>query len=415
MNKVAICFMTKDRVELSQQTILPLLGRQDKFDLWWMDGSTTLEGEELPERYATHAVRHNVRGGPDAAVAYAVTTCLDAGYDYIGIVENDVLLGSGWFENTMALFDRAQGDGLRAGAASARCYEDRVLFRREGYNVCHNLGFGMVIWTRKAAGLMLKYMRTSWTLENRRTFMRLANVDIGTYWAFRIGEHWLCADWGVDRVLADHGLCSVALDPSPVEMIGQDPPLDKQGLVLATGRDLGFAHDTPSNFERFVANQGAIGAGNVSATASVPLYQVGVGGFMYFPHHFGEFRDFEMDDNWQLHWLMGFGPFAYRAGPNGATMRMRISGPCQISASGHDKGGTLRIRDLDSGYEVDPMLPAANGQQASIMGVLVPGQVCDRVIELEASPGVLICGITVEQPQATTGFSFNHAALPPVA
>ena len=412
MNKTAICFMSKDRCELSRRTIEPLLHQRDKFDLWWMDGSTTPEGEKLPDYYAADYVRHNVRGGPDAAVAYAVTECLNRGYLYVGIVENDVLLGDDWFARTMALFDRGLDDGLHVGAASARCYEDRVLFQRGGYNVVHNLGFGMVIWTHEAARLMLKHMRTSWTMENRRVFMHLAGVDIGHYWAFGLGEHWLCADWGVDRVLAAHGLASVALDPSPVEMIGQDPPLERQGLTLATGRDLGRKGD----FIRFVDRMADIRQGRVRPPSDPFMYQVGNGGWMAFAHQLPAFAHYEHNDKWRLKWVQGYGPFAWQATEAGAKVSLEVSGPCAFMCSGGDKGSQVRVRDRDSGYECEPVLHGPQDGNSPIFSVGIPGTVTTRMVEIEAMvPGAVLHGFTVQEPQRLdSAYVFDHSVLPPV-
>jgi len=424
VTKVAICFLTKDRVELSKQTIQPLI--DSDADIWWFDGSSSSEGKGLPQYFDSPVadkqvltgLRHNVLGGPDAAVAYAVTTLLASPehYTHIGLLENDVLLDDDWFERTMDLFEQARSIGLFAGAVSPRCYEDRVLFQYSGFNVMHNLGFGSVIWTREAAELMLKYMRTHWTLENRRAFAQLSGADIGNYWAFRVGEHWLCADWGVDRVLAQHGLCSLALDPSPVEMIGQVPPLKEQGLVLATGRKIGLTHDTPENFKRFVERQLALRTPALQeSVASVPIYQVGSGGWMYFAHQLAGFPRYERSGEWRLKWMQGFGPFGYRSDASGATIRLEVSGGCAVLATGYEKGGSILVRDLASGYEVDPLLPPQHEGTAAIMAVMVPSNVSTRIIEIVAEPGVIICGLTVEEPQPLNKlFSFDHTVLPPV-
>lgn len=413
--KIALCFMTKDRVELSKQTFPRLQEAYDAgADIWWLDGSVTKEGEELPEKMADNGmiVRHNVRGGPDAAVAYAVTECLRSGYDYIGIIENDVLLGEGWFKPTMDLFLREVGGHV--GAVSARCYEDRVLFKREGHNVMHNLGFGMVIWTAQAARLMLKHMRTHRTLENRRTFARLAGVDIGTYWAFRVGDGWVCADWGVDRVLAEHGLCSLALDPSPVEMIGQVPPLHEQGLTLATGRDLGLAHDTAKNFDFFRQRLQAIRRGDVAILASPSVYEPGPG-WMHFAHQLGAFQDYYIEGDVRLRWTQGFGPFGYRADADGVKISLRVSGPASFMVSGLEKGGAIWVRDLESGYEANPVLPPAAANEASIMGIAVPGETASRILEIELSKNTVLFGLMTQFPQPLkTNFSFDHAMLPPI-
>ena len=258
MNRVAIGFSTCDRVELSRQSIEPLLSAAGGFDLHWIDGSKTTEGKELPRQYdgQYHMLHTDVRGGSGPAIVYALTMMLAAksfapspgtvgsqqshrewqrGYDHIGLVENDVVLPHDWFDKTMALFEQGRRDGLDVGAVSARCYEDRILIQRPGYAICHNLGAGMIVFTREAAELVLQHYRTQWTTENRHTFAMLTRTDIGKYWAFRGQEHFLVADWRWDALLASHGFASLALTPSPVTMIGQVPPLEQQGLTIATG------------------------------------------------------------------------------------------------------------------------------------------------------------------------------------
>src|ERR1700681_2930885 len=173
MTRVAIAFLTKDRVELTKQSIVPVCDAP--VDIFFVDGSETPEGREFPRKYCLQEKRleqlaerlgtvefhDDIKGGADAAVAYALTKMLaDPLYDYVGIVESDVLLEPRWFELTMALFE-----GYGVGAVSARSYRDRVLFQRDGYAVMHNLGYGMVIWSRKAATLALSHFRTCWTRE----------------------------------------------------------------------------------------------------------------------------------------------------------------------------------------------------------------------------------------------------------
>ena len=414
MTKVALCFMTKDRAELSKRSIEPLLGCDA--DLWWMDGSNTLEGQALPDKYLGNGqsakprnMRWNVIGGPDAAVAYAVTECLkNESYTHIGIVENDVLLQEGWFEPTMALFDRARQDGLEAGAVSARCYEDRVLFQRDGYDVMHNLGFGLVIWTREAARLMLKYLRTSWTMENRRVFSRLGGFDIGRFWAFGLGEHWLCADWGVDRAIAGHGLASIALDPSPVEMIGQDPPLEKQGLTLATGRKLAREGD----FQRFVETTRAIREGSLQLQQNSFVYQVGNGGWLAFVHQLASFPDYQISGGWRLKWHQGYGPFGFQIAEPGATLQLRVGGACAFMVSGGDKGAQIKVRDLYSGYECEPFLQGTTNGQTPLMTLIIPGVMGSRMVEVSGEPGAIVHGLTFEEPQLLNDTAFDHSRLP---
>src|SRR5262245_1838659 len=233
MNKLGIAFTSKDRPELSARTIEPLLS--STFDCWWLDGSDTKAGEDLPWTFRgkVHSIHSNVRGGADAAIVYALSTLYDAGYEFIGLCENDVLLPRDWFSKTMDLFYRMYDPPFPVGAVSARCYEDRILLQRDGYAVCHNIGAGHVIFRREVVPLILDHYRTGWTTTNRRVFAQRCGLDIGAWWAFRGGQHWLTADWHFDTVLAAHGYASLALTPSDVEMIGQDPPLEEQGLRIA--------------------------------------------------------------------------------------------------------------------------------------------------------------------------------------
>src|ERR1700678_2169513 len=77
MNRVAIAFSTRDRVELSKRTVEPLL-QPDKFDTFWFDGSDTEEGQAFPlaEGNPVKEIRHNIRGGADATIVYALTNML---------------------------------------------------------------------------------------------------------------------------------------------------------------------------------------------------------------------------------------------------------------------------------------------------------------------------------------------------
>src|SRR5580693_593828 len=74
MNKIAIAFLTRDRVDLSKRTIAPLL-QPDKFDLFWIDGSDEARGQGFVESFRgkVYRVYGNVKGGADTAVVYALT------------------------------------------------------------------------------------------------------------------------------------------------------------------------------------------------------------------------------------------------------------------------------------------------------------------------------------------------------
>lgn len=401
MKKTAIAFSTKDRAHLSRQSVIPLL-QPDKFDLWWIDGSLTLEGQELPEEYnhGMHLVQ-GVRGGADAAIVYSLTEMLKAGYEVIGLCENDVLLHADWFGPTIRLFERGAADGLEVGAVSPRCYEDRVLIQREGYAVCHNLGAGVVLFSRRAVELILEHYRTGWWPDNRAVFSQLSGLDIGQWGAFRTNAQWLTADWHFDTILAHHGLASMALTPSPVEMIGQDPPLEEQGLRLAKEPALLLRNNQA--FKRFVANTAIIRDGRWKPQTIVRHHRSTMSNsHLYFAHQLPPTFFYEGD--WKLKWSQGFGPFAWQA-VDKATLRGGAFDNVSFLLSGP---GKVKITDTESGYEIAPELPPNQ-----IAALAVPGAMRYRPITIECDPGVVFYGMQAIEPQPKNDYAvFDYSKLP---
>jgi hypothetical protein len=415
MNKIAIAFLTKDRVELSKRTIKPLL-QPDKFDLFWIDGSDTDAGIVLPTKYRTHGdwMHHhaNVKGGADTAVVYALTEVLKYDYTHVGLVENDVLLHSDWFGPTFALFERGRTDGLEVGAVSARGYVDRILLQRDGYALMHNLGWGMQILTRQAAELTLKHFRTHFTSEIRRTFARLSGIDIGTYWAFLANDHWTTPDWGNDAVLASHGLASLALVPSPVDMIGQVPSLADQGLKLATEpvedrrNDDAFAHFKVVTHE--------IRNGQSSLGIPQVRFRGDDGTEIIFAHQLRSLIGTAWSGDWRLKWSPGLGGFAARGFAN-ACFECFISGTVRFMVMGGEKGGQVQIEDTKSGYVVRPtLIPEASNQ---VTQVIAPANASWRLVRLTVLSGsALFFGLQCQEPQPVVGgWAFDHGKLWEVA
>jgi len=429
MNRVAIAFNTCDRIELTKRSIEPLL-QPDKFDLFAIDGSKTEEGKAFAERWydqkVCFEVRREVRGGSGPAIVYALTALLNKlwekpgtkatsqGYDYIGLVENDVLLHDGWFDDMMALFDHPT---LEVGAVSARCYEDRILMQRDGYAVCHNLGAGMIMFSRKAAEIVLHNYRTVWTTENRLLFSQLSGIDIGKYWAFRGMQHFLVADWNFDRVLAAHGLASLALTPNRVEMIDQD--IEPLGLKYADG-DLhntlyGVAGgDRP--FERYVNSLLAIRAGELKPAINEPFYRDHQG-YMIFAHQVPQIGG-KYSGDWRVRDVLGFGPFCWRCGGPEVAYKTElvvpILGPCDVLVSGGKTGGKVRVEDEHSGFKAEPDL-YPEGADGQVLQLSIPGAATYRNIRLTAlTPGVCFMGIkTAEMQPHFPNVKFDYNTLPP--
>jgi hypothetical protein len=412
--RLALAFGTRDRVELSRQSLLPLI--HPDVDLWVVDGSKTEVGREFAEdialcREGAH-VHTNIHGGADAWIAYALSTLLkETESPYVGLCENDVLLHRDWLAPTLQLFSRGRAEGLEVGAVSARCYEDRILCQRDGYALVHNLGAGHIILTRRAARLILDNFRTSWATENRRVFNQLCGIDIGKYWAFRGSQQMITADWGFDRVLAANGLASLALTPSPVEMIGQVPPLAEQGLKLAT-EPVELLHNDKA-FYLFAGRTQMIREGMISL-ASQRFLRYDDGSQMIFPHQITSIGAENLGGEWTLKWSQGFGPFSY-VGAEHSQLLIPVSGPCSFYVSGGKDGGKFEIEDTHSGYKASPDL-APEGTDGQVMALAVPGNVTYRDIRLTAlTPGVVFYGVQVHEPQPVDPtWSFDHAQLPPV-
>lgn len=439
--KTAIAFLTKDRVELSKQSIQPLL-QPDKFDLFWCDGSTSDEGLSFLQTYGgnpsdpRYHLFANVRGGAGAAIVFALTTMLNemeyidhgpAGftakpkYDYVGLVENDVVLPVDWFTPTMDLFSHGKSEGLTVGAVSTRTYQDRVLFQRDGFGVMHNIGAGMIVFSRAAAAIVLNSFRSGWTADNRRIFCQLSGVDIGPFWAFRNDDHALVADWHFDATLAAHGYASLALTLSHVEMIGQHPPLVEQGLVIA-GKPVEERIDN-TGFERYRESLAAIRDGRLTVNVETTFsYSPEMGGWNYLPHQLHMIGG-KYSGDWRFRETRGNGEFGW-VSSNGidvddvsslaqASFIVPVYGLASLLFSGGKQGGQIEVTDEYSGYSVSPFVPF-EGEQMQALQIPLPGGVIQRNIRvIVLSPGICFLRLTCQnkQPHDPTQ-TFDHSVLP---
>ena len=408
--KTAIAFLTADRVELTRQSFVPLVDSDHA--LFWIDGSETNAAQKFFETNSNYASVEftNVRGGSGAAIAFALSALLEAPQEFthVGLVENDVLLPTDWFEPTMALFERGKAEGLEVGAVSARAYEDRVLIQRDGYAVMHNLGFGQVIYTRRAAELVLETFRSHCTMENRKVFALLTGQDIGRTWAFRGSDHMLVADWGADRILAQNGLASLALTPSHVEMIGQVPSLEEQGLRLVREAP-DISSDT--TFEIYRDRTAAIRAGELDLGACGARYQDPSTGLWWIWPHQVPTMDGAYSEDWHLVSTPGFGIWSWKSGDVLPQLYLPVLGPCDILVSGGEHGGSIELVDLESGFTCHPKLPPAPPGQ--LLQIQCPAAVSYRTLRLTMkSPGLIFYGLFCRERQVTLPHvKFNHHTL----
>lgn len=415
MTKVAIAFSSKDRAELTEKTIVPLL-QPDKFDLIWVDGSQTDEGKALLAKYDGRycVAHHGVTGGSCRAIVYSLTQMLrDTPYDFVGLVENDVLLHDGWFDSIMTLFEKGEEEGLKVGAVSARNYVDRVLIQRDGYSINHNLGAGMQIFTREAAELILRTYRTGMSSENRKIFSILSGIDIGGFWAFRGSDHMLVADWTWDHILAAHGYCSLALTPAKATQLEDIAAMGLQTVdAEIEERRNGQA------FAEFVNCSAAIRSGEMK----MPIQP---GNRLYhdqyhtiFPHQIGQLGG-SYEGDWRFKWSMSYGCFAWKAGtllnhPMTPVVTVPVFGPCELLISGGERGGKVKVEDA-AGFRCEPELQP-EGSEGAVLRLAVPAAVTYREIKLTAlTPGIVFYGVRSREAQPFyPEVKFDFRSLPPL-
>lgn len=426
--RVGIAFSSKDRAEKTKRTLKPLL-QPKKFDTWWFDGSQTPEGQSYFEKTSSKA-HSGIRltGGSCRYIVCALTCLLEQGrdencpYDYIGLVENDVMLHDDWFDRTIALFDVGKKAGLEVGAVSARTYVDRILIQCDGFAVMHNLGAGMVIFSRHAAELILQYYRTGMTTENRKVFSLLSGVDIGPYWAFKGSDHMLVADWQWDRMLAQHGLCSLALTPTKATQLED---IKAQGLMLAKKPVKQL--ENKKAFVRYCGNLHGIRKGYVKMPMTPGMRMFHGDQWTIFPHQIPTLGGSYSGD-WRFKWAIGWGCFAWKAGTgesgealgepikmlNPPIVEIPVQGSLAILVSGGEKGGKIRVEDEESGFSADPeLIPEGEG---NVLSMFVPSAVSYRTVRLTAlTPGIVFYGIQCKDPQPYyPHIKFDFKSLPPL-
>jgi hypothetical protein len=215
MSKVAVLFSSRNRLEYSIKSIEQLIGHPD-IDIYWFDGSDALESRKLPsDLMATDSgivyVELDVNGGPDAAIVHALSHSDWQMYEWVILVENDIVVTPGWLDAMRDAARAATDDGLRVAGATVRVYADRILSATPRYNLMFNSGAGMLALRPSAVTELLKCYRTSTFGEIRRDFYRVTGIDIG--WSFsnrRRDDTLSSADWLFDALLYRTGSVVVA-------------------------------------------------------------------------------------------------------------------------------------------------------------------------------------------------------------
>ena len=408
--RLAIAYNTMNKLELTKQSF-PVL-RDGQHALLWSDGSTDPEALSFFEENRHLATKSfsGVRGGADAGIAHSLTRLLeDPEYTHVGLVESDVLLDADWLEPTIELFREGLRDGLNVGAVSARSYVDRVLVQRDKYAVMLNIGAGMIIFTRDAAQIVLETFSTGWWPTTRKVFAQVSGVDIATFACFHGNEQWTTTDWKFEASLARMGYAALALTPAKASMIGQVPPLHQQGLELTQGPIDVRRNEQAFETYRSTLSRLGVCVDHATLSDSFPWLQRHGEELLVFPHQLGKLAGTEWAGTTELQNSQGYGPFAYRAGPGGASLSVHISGSASFQCSGGIAGATVTIEDRRSGFRASPHLPPAT----EVISIAVPGGPIPRQVTVQLAEGAVFYGLLCNDPQRIdTTWKFDWKQLP---
>jgi hypothetical protein len=270
-SKIGFALSTRDRFVYTMRTIKSL-DAEGGFDLIWNDGSERNEVPELSRYFAFRNARlveanYGVKGGADAAIRSGLRRLLELGYDFVGLIENDVLLSPGWLGAMRKAFETATEDGVKIGAVSALGYQSRVLEYRKNYSIDWARGAALVLVTREAAQLLLEnYSRLEMTSQQIRGFYA-EHFGVALHvpeWA--VGGRWMdgpmTLDWGYAPLLYANGYACVGTIPSLASDLEFDVRTVLRTDYVRTEQDAsGLAHPIidPSNlaFAPDAANENA--------------------------------------------------------------------------------------------------------------------------------------------------------------
>ncbi len=196
-----------------------------------------------------------MKGGADAAIRFGLRRLLELGYDFIGLIENDVLLSPGWLGAMRSAFDAAAEDGVTVGAVSALGYQSRVLEYRKNYSIDWARGAALVLFSREAAQLLLEsYSRLEMTSQQIRGFYA-EHFGVALHvpeWA--VGGRWMdgpmTLDWGYAPLMYANGYACAGTIPSLVRDLEFDVrTVLRTDYVRVEQNASGLAHPTidPSN------------------------------------------------------------------------------------------------------------------------------------------------------------------------
>jgi hypothetical protein len=225
---VAFVYSSKDRLELTQQTIAAV-DACSGFDVLWLDGSKDPAARDFVHAYQPKNMHFadrqlDVGGGPDAVIIKGLTTLMREGYQLCGLLENDILLEPEWFPALLRMFSRGKALGMNVGAVSLRTFESRVLAYGPDYALMWDIGAAMILLTRPATEIILATYAMTDSMRLARFYHRHFDVNLQDRW-----EIWrdqtnikLTCDFNYCPQLYRHNLASIGSVPSMARNIDAD-------------------------------------------------------------------------------------------------------------------------------------------------------------------------------------------------
>jgi hypothetical protein len=357
---IAFAYSSKERTDFSQKSIVPLLAEGD-YDVYWIDGSTSEEGKSLPFRYESSPVlceiHTGVRGGADAAIVYSLSLLLDKGYDYIGLLENDVMLEPGWWPRIFDLFEEGTKDGLLVGGVSARCYEARILVPRDGYGVMFDLGAGSALYTRQAVEHILDFYRTGLIAEISFLVANYTGVGLPVLWQMdgprsKEGLGLQTADWFFQPNMLAHGLASLAPTPTLANKLDHKDPHDLQLVPTKTNPQFDWAALCKKLKETATRSDDLVRSVMANYDPALKVWRG-------LPHQILSTLPGTFQGDWKVKWSQVHGPFSMVTTKAGASIRLNMHGkelgimlhtggrPLALSIRGKFGEGKLSIAQKD--------------------------------------------------------------------
>jgi hypothetical protein len=211
--------------------------------------------------------------------------------------------------------------------------------------------------------------------------------------------------------LAANGYSSLALTPSHVEMIGQNPPLEQQGLKIASAPMEDFRGDHVFKFYRDRLSQ--VRMGERSVVYSGLIHSDSMGGPTIFAHQISAVGGW-YDGTWTLKDAIGFGPFGWRAAAIDTQVTLPVLGPCALLVSGGEHGGECEVEDKESKFIARPKLPPETSKGV-VIPITIPANISYREITIKPmTTGITFYGFRPRDAQPLLAdFYFSYSVLPP--